>query len=501
MMRLCPTRIGLIGVATLCSFMWISAAAAQGVDCAELRDMTPISTHYVTPALERANKGIEIAKAAATNVDFFSFYLPHWAKSVGGAFAELVDSRSSLTMRSTDLASTSACLRFDQLILECKIDEVRSELQIALKRGSFIAILRLRDVLFFLQERHSHLAEGALDGGYSDLSWNSKWFFDEEGPDASAKPLCPFHSDYGPADPTGYGCDDQVLQTLLSQGSEALPFVQEEWQSLQIIEDAIDQFREIAPLLSDATGESEEQDIPRLSERAHEVSMGCQETLGRCSESSEIQCTTDEFCAAQNQGTCVRDPGMRSPLRYAVRGPFSFSQDHLRILQDFTEKRIRDGLSRSFPDDWARVQDLDVDGEERARRANDDALLTSVRTDVRTFFQRVSAVQGKSEGMIFAEAPDAELEIAESLTDMRASIGELARIASMKTRLRAFVVDIASFLRRSCIFRPCQKTLDQVMKIGLEDACFPYTDSAFLEDTEDSPRWQKCSDAAEINLP
>ena len=146
------------------------------------------------------------------------------------------------------------------------------------------------------------------------------------------------------------------------------------------------------------------------------------------------------------------------------------------------------------------TEDLPKDGAAAKKRAEDDAILYSARTGLRILFRSVSGIQGREEGSIFPEATDSQLEIAESLSDMRASIGELSRLASKPTGVRAFVVDLAYFLRRTCAFRPCQKSLEQVIRISLQDDCFPYTNGEFLSDSESSPRWKKCAMAACVQV-
>jgi hypothetical protein len=41
--------------------------------------------------------------------------------------------------------------------------------------------------------------------------------------------------------------------------------------------------------------------------------------------------------------------------------------------------------------------------------------------------------------------------------------------------LRAFVRNFAWYIRRSCIFRPCNERLEQILKLNFADSCFPYT--------------------------
>lgn len=473
------------------------ALASAQVDCGQLDDLEAISQHYVQPALDRADAGIAYAAEATTNVDFFSFYLPGWARNISGTLARVIDSRQRLTDRAGDLATTTPCLRYDQILLECKMDEVRRALDTELERGSFAAIMRLQSLMLFLQERLYHLERGSADGSYADQRWERLYAFDKEPVAPLTEPLCPFHSDYTPPRMTGYGCDADALAAV---GAYGLGFVTAELEGLRSIEGEIDRFRQIIPLLQSLESPGSGQQPPPVADRTHQTLVGCQEETGTCSDDSALVCGSDEFCASKGKGVCLRD--VRSPTipKRSLRGPFSYPRDHLQLLSDFVEKRIVDGLSRTFPDAWTKTEDLPLDSPVREDRKRDNMLLGTSRTSLRVFFRSVSGVQGREEGSIFPEAQDSQLEIAASLSDMRAAIGELSRLSSQPTGVRGFVLDMAYFLRRTCVFRPCQKRLEQIMRITMADACFPYTNGEFLGDSSDSPRWKACAMSACIQV-
>jgi len=472
---------------------------ASAVDCAALSESTePISDHYVQKVLDRADKGIAYANKSLTNDDFFPYYLPGWARQIAGTMAHVIDSRQRLTERTADLNSATACLRFDQILLECKLDDVRKALDANLERGSFFAIMQLQSLSIFLQERLAILSAGAGDGSYADVDWESQRLFDKEEPEPLEEPLCPFHSDYTPPRMTGYGCDVSVLETISSAGGSDMSFVTAEMEGLQKIQEEIDSFREILPLLQSAT--STEGAYVVSTQADHRTIIGCQEETGRCSDDGKFICGSDEFCAAKGAGRCLRDTTSPTIPKRSIRGPFSFPAAHLQLLTDFVGKRIDDGFSRTFQTDRARTEDLPAEDEELKNREDDIMSLISGRAGTRVSFRSISGLQGRREGTIFAESTDSQLEIAESLSDMRASIGELSRLASQKTGVRAFVVDLAYFLRRTCAFRPCQRSLEQVIRISLQDECFPYTNGQFLGDSEGNPRWKQCAMAACIQV-
>lgn len=488
-----------IGLALL-----VAPAAAGAVDCETFGSPAPISNHYVQRVVDRADDGLAYADEARGNEDFFPFYLPTWARHIAATMARVIDSRQSLTVREAGLSSTTACLRYDELIIECKMDEVGRALDEQLRRGSFFGIMQLQSLMEFLQERLAVLDAGAQDGTVKDVGWEDQRLFDRDAPEPLEEPLCPFHSDYTPARTTGYGCDIPTLESIVSATNDGtLPFAEAELQALRTVDEQVASFREIIPLLrSAASGNDAGSNGDEAPPYEHKTVVGCQEYVGACSDDDGLACGSDEFCASKDKGYCVRNTSSPTIPKRALRGAFSYPTDHLRILTDFVQKRIEDGLSRTFPDEWKRTENLPAGAtDERAERdADTTGALGMGQSTMRVFFDSVSGMQGRREGGVFAEATDAQLEIADALSDMRASIGELSRLSSQKTGVRAFVVDFAYFLRRTCVFRPCQRSLEQVIRVSLEDACFPYTNGQFLSDTAENPRWVKCAKAACIRV-
>lgn len=488
-------RLFLIGLPIL-----LLPSLVQAVDCADLpADLQPISQHYVRPVLDRAKRSITYAKESLQNSDFFPYYLPGWARQIAGTMGQLIDSRQRLTVRTAELETASACLRFDQLLIECAMNDVRAELDTQLERGSFFAIMQLQSLMLFLEERLDILTTGGIDGGYADQDWETQRLFDREQPSPLTEPLCPFHSDYTPPRETGYGCDDSIMTSIIqSTGNGTLPFVEAELAGLQSIQRETDAFRQILPLLRAADQSSSTSSAS--SRPGHRTLIGCHEETGTCSGDEAIICGSDEFCASKGQGTCLRTTTTPRIPKRALRGAFSYPKKHLRLLTEFVMKRVDDGFSRTFESDWAREEDLPAGSDALAERENDILSIIGARTENRVYFQSISGLQGWHEAVVFPEAVDSQLTIASSLSDMRVSIGELSRIASTQNGLRSAIIEFAYFLRRTCAFRPCQKTLEQIIRIALQDVCFPYANGEYLKDSVDLPRWKICAEAACIQV-
>ena len=108
--------------------------------------------------------------------------------------------------------------------------------------------------------------------------------------------------------------------------------------------------------------------------------------------------------------------------------------------------------------------------------------------------------QATKEASILPKAQDAGLEVLEALEPVRPAVKRLVELVNQSDRgLRKFARNYAYFLRRSCIYRPCNEKLETIMKVLYSDECFPYASGAFDvkagDEITDDPSWQKCQDA------
>lgn len=191
----------------------------------------------------------------------------------------------------------------------------------------------------------------------------------------------------------------------------------------------------------------------------------------------------------------------QEPTLRSVRGNFSLDRDQMSILTSFLGIRSQQEISRVFREDLQTAAELPAsDQTKRERRAYDDAdpSFALFRSGLRSAVQTWSRIQARFESLMYPEDVDNPQEISHSLSDLHANIGRVARLAKDKEGVRAFVTNYASFLRRSCIYRPCNQLLEQSIRLLTADECFPYTNGEYLNDTEENPRWEKCKNEAEI---
>ncbi|MBI3332043.1 hypothetical protein HYZ99_03735 [Candidatus Peregrinibacteria bacterium] len=469
----------------------------------------PAISAYVRQVLERADKGIAYAKQGSAVQDFLEYYLP-WSQSAGSTVLSLVDTKLRIVAQQRDLPENTACLRVDLYLIEKKIEQVRGELQQAIKDKKIMTIVRLQDLILFLNERFEHVLKGSRDPLYQDKTWWQRRLFEPEktgwccsgkkgdtcnerkatacsveggifretGEECAAlgcradpgvleiEKICPFHSNYLPPSVTaGYGCDLTALQNIipkvspgaLASSNEAeKDAVQKVATTLDNIVTRAESFLKLQIEIDELLGR--ETDLPdSVPPRSHKEIEGCVPTGDQLWKSGAVE--------------------------WELRSNFSFEKDEQKILKAFQELRLKQGGRRSPP-------------EEFMKKAS-KGLLDSMLDDYgRITFKRFSEKQGQLEAEVFAQASDTHLSVANTVDLLVTSVGTLSDLARSREGLRGFVRDYAYFLRRTCIHRPCNARLGQVLKIVFTDECFAYTNGDYLNDTCENPRWKKCMEKA-----
>lgn len=474
--------------------------------------VTPVTTHaavsaYTRQVLQRADKGITYAKSAPAAKNFVDLYLP-WVQSAGSTILSLVDTKLRIVAQQRDLPENTACLRVDLYLIEQKMNDVRKELQTAIKDEKIATIIRLQDLALFLNERFENVLKGSRDPLYQDETWWQRRLFEpeqtgwccgkegdvcnerkptecakEEGTyvetakecsrlgctvtDAviEAEKMCPFHSNYLPPSVTaGYGCDLSALQKIIPDAKGALAeSIKEEKNAMEKVETAL-------------------QEIVTKAKAFLQLQVEIDQLLGR---ESNLPSIVPPPAHKETEG-CVpaSDPLWgKGAVEWELRSSFSFEKDEQKILRAFQDLRLKQGGRRDPPKEFI--------------KKSTKGLLDSLFDDYgRNTFKIFSERQGQLEAEVFAQASDTHLSIGNTVELLVTSVGKLSDLARNKNGLRGFVRDYAYFLRRTCINRPCNERLEQVLKIVFTDECFPYTNGNYLSDTCESPRWQKCMEKA-----
>ncbi|OGJ59344.1 hypothetical protein A2635_04515 [Candidatus Peribacteria bacterium RIFCSPHIGHO2_01_FULL_51_9] len=545
----------IIGV-TLTTLAWPLPVHAQSKSelCQRANGLPAIASQYTQYVLDRAEAGLNYAQGSESVPDFY-LYIPGWVRVVTRSVILWMDTSMRVHRQARDLAENTACLRFDLLLIECKMDAVREALEEALKDNSFVAILRLNALGRFLQNAFSNLTLGARDPTFKDALWHRGYIFDPI-PDQFSSPLgepdaepicgnktiergeecddgnfdtndgcspdcknemCPFHSDYLPPNVVGFGCTVEILDRI----KKAYGPAEDEYEGLKKIMDQLDAHQEQINAMENTnigsiTGDGSARTGPPREAQKHRSFAGCarrvcegnprilcendagcssagpcisEENIGRCENNRDMFCTEDDECG---ESPCIRLAGTTV---WELRGPFKLEKDQEKIMNAFRELRESEEDARSLPEKYKSFEDKPA--AEGGGSQVQGLFVTVFRELGRSILQVRSKEQGRAESMIFAQASDGQQEIARALQPLRTAVSDFARTASEKRGgIREFVVNYAYFLRRTCMYRPCNKRLEWILKIALADECFPYTNGEFLSDSSDNPRWQKCEEKA-----
>lgn len=504
-------------------------AHAMSQECETIQTLEPISSHYVRLVLERADDGLQYAQEAPANTDF-DRYRTNWANAVGSTWQGLVDENTTRIATARQLEGNTACMQVDLLLIQCKMEEARDEMNAQLERGSVGALIRLQDLVEFLFQRMQHVQLGGLDPLYSDPGWGQRYQFDRPStnvwcclPDGDASctqatsesctnaegiefqtlhactlrgctaptgtteeqitqtMMCPFDTDYAPAFQNGYGCDIDLLTARSSYEP-----VRVEREGLQKVSEQVDAYRQSAQdflsvqhVIDDLFGNISTTPPPP-EQRYHKEMAGCATPIARCAQGEEGKCDDDL-------------PSLR-----ARRGPFSVDVNHVEILSDFLDLRASQELSRSVRSDLQTPAEQQEEGVANALLHPISTFFEITRNAERRNVERWSRDDARQEVTIFALAVDAQRQIEKAFEPLRDAVGGIARMARNRDGVRGFAVRLAAFLRRTCITRQCNLILEQIVRIANTDDCFPYTNGEYLSDTKEDPRWEKCKNSARI---
>ncbi len=459
--------------------------------------LAPISSHYTQQVLNRAEAGIQNAQSTLPGFDPNTNYL-FWLTKMGVAMNSLLDTKLRITAQERDLDLT-ACMHLDLALIEAEMQRVRCKMQEAYSQGSSVGILKLQDLLTFLNERYESLFRGGLDPLYVDEGWQIPRSFD---PDQSVwccanignacelydsaqactrlafgrsyageascmnfccpgcngvipvietpEALCPFHSDYLPPTNAGLGC---TLDVLLPYKGGPNVSTNEEIAGLEAFMDWRDDFlAEIANTINNTSSivGAPSAAISSFATIPRKVVFGCE-----ARHEPNGQVTTGPV-----------DPNIIYALggtKAALRGPFSYEKNQLGILENLLSLKQHWGIERKIP-------------------TSPTVTLWEETSEGKKAYQEFTTAQGAAEAAFIAKGTDATYQIRNVFSaQLRKAMFQFAKLASEKgTSVRGFAIDYTFFLRRSCLYRPCNEKLDTLLKILESDNCFPYTSGDYL---------------------
>lgn len=427
---------------------------------------------FVRELINRADQGMAHADSYSTVANCDEYGVQDNArKSAEEYIRKFIDTETLLTRQTESLRAMTVCQRYDLWILEEKMRELLEKTATLANSCNVNGIRTIGDVYSFIAGGYKSVVQGGLDPASIDFRMRTKqfWSGDEEFPFA---PACPFTTDYAPAslvDENGsaseYGCDEWKISEIEAQSDipDALRFEAEQEREKKIaatevaqsLSDQIYNFDIVfSVFLGIIRGKPPDLPPPRsdMSLGGHQVIEGCRSN-------------TDETFTVEVWDHDDLPKGLIVTPTYE---PFSFYKDAFVLMRDFARANARKGFNRTLPDFiktdastyfpfWSQVDLLDqwrgITSEQERRRGN----VTAATTDT-------------IDKMIDASKP---------LHQAVLKFGYVSSFPDPKSKndlpfFPMYIRDVAYFLRRSCVFGPCQQMLDNVLRRTLDPSCFPY---------------------------
>ncbi|MDA0376651.1 MAG: hypothetical protein O3A80_05100 [bacterium] len=547
----------------LLSALLPAIAVAQCPESAKARELlrkTPTG-HYTKAVLQRVTDGIAKAKISPINTPHFDLADMHYMITIESIMYMLVDTDLRAVEYSRDLATITPCLHLDLAMMEAKMEEVRCEINEAYEKKSPGALRQLKSIANFLNERYRHLVQGALEPAHTDTDWVyynefddpfEGWccvldlmecqirqsddctevkngtggfeFFDTKdactvksicgaaasgNTDPKYKDICPFDSNYLADNSTGFGCQIDLI-TGFAGGSFVAVNAEKE-ALIELVETRNSFLNDIAHIkdvtldmdnLVDETMLNADERL-RLQNFGAVASVAPKRVFGCNANVLPIDRPPNE----NNEGAeGLLTPGLKPSEEWGsipTRGPFFFEKDQLSIWKRYFQLQHEWASQREYPN-YIRKPDEFPDEDDREDTAKLDQEAFGIyripRDDFRNVWMAFHHRQATQEASILPKAQDAELEAIEAIKPLRPAMKRNIELVNNSNRgLRKFARNYAYFLRRSCIYRPCNEKLETIMKVLYSDECFPYANGAFQVKNDDEapnePSWQKCQDA------
>jgi hypothetical protein len=509
-------------------------------------DADPVSTHYIGAVVERIEDGLaNIENNSSSTGNSFTDAIAQvfWSGFAQNSVNMTLDIGQDQAAANRNLYEHTACLRADTRIIEAQLENIRCKLQEAYSQKNGKKMYELRRLLLFTQEVLVELSRGALDPFYMSTTWGTVRIFDDtssvvcmevsnpsclncckEGrtleqcasvngqifyreygmqtclaaggtlPPNTPDPgtgMCPFHSNYLPPTTLGYGCDIEAMEPITTSLSDLEPF-RSEYSALQELIDKRNEFIEESESLGDLRRRIDAfmgKTTPNIEnfgmslEREHKEVFGCIPPVF--------------FDEATNEKMIDFNPLYSSGATFTeMRGPFSFGLYETKLSRLLLEKALNREDARLPPAYLETFYTTSNQDEFRATiTAATNVIARGVVELLRPVIRSESDTLAINKAEVLGFSQDMLMQITESYKPLRESIGGLSRSAGTKSEgIRHFGINFAWYLRRSCLERPCTKTLDRVLKILLADECFPYTSGQY----KGQDAFEACKNAADL---
>ncbi len=526
-----------------------SAAAAQS----QRNTDAVINSQYLDPVFQRIRDGRAQAKKSGADITIITL-LQWWFPDLVAGALQFSDTDIRIVREQNDLTGTTPCLAHDLQVLRAVEDQVHEEYLQAYRQRRMGAMLLLSDLMVYAADRERMLLAGGTDPGLVDRTFAQRMSFDADTWCCSAKanknacelmektactkadgrqfpaadecaqtctdaaqpppnsPMCPFHSDYLPPTPAGYGCDAAALERIgykserrpisldsnpqtpnLRQQKSSAGATQEFSRAavneataqaamedtLQDVNPLVSRLRGILELEQELFGSSgaDPDGLRTLQLGDHNTRIGCSQRDVPASRSAASASNSAASAPSTDSEPAPDAAVPNGAARTVVRGSFSLQKDTLRLLQEFEllQQRLAERLplpkELQYAADFPRRSPAWKSALERFGTLNVfETLDRLLRRPALQEFQTEQLLQEAPALFVFVESKD---PFAAQFHDAVQSFTQV--VGGAQSGPRAFATGLASYLRRSCVFRPCSKLLERIVSLSTTDACFPVT--------------------------
>ncbi|MFA6039675.1 MAG: hypothetical protein WCV62_02865 [Candidatus Peribacteraceae bacterium] len=384
---------------------------------------------YTRRVLERAHIAEEALTATGGTAAWNADDMWSWLQTGMSAVFGTRDTAITRTAEQLRLSQMTACQFADISLILQEMEKVRGLLKQARDAKKTLSVLRLSSLYEFLNERLQVVEWGGTLPGAEDTEWSAAHSFDPPGEREriAEERLCPFSTKYADVSvDRRYGCTVEVMDEALA----AL------YQSD----------------VSYGTMTSTEAERDALAALLAKL-----ETLPGSSASAAAQvegCVTEwpEEYRTWSSGRFQEIPGGR----YLTLLKLIWHIELLRPSAYLPDNPLTWNVGKAVLNPLLAYETQVFS----TQQAKDDSLL------------RIGVVESQGIEEAFSPLTDTIGDLARLVQDIDPVEGD--RVSSARS-LRDFVRDMAFFLRRSCMNRSCNATLERVMKITTADSCFPYT--------------------------
>lgn len=399
---------------------------------------TPVRLHaeglstYVQQVLQRAQQGESSVGGGGGNKDTGTFIWSLYQYGNSTVFRTL-NEKVTRTLEANMLPHMTACLDSDMTLLKNEMRKIREQMKEASGEGKTSTVIRLSEIYTFLNERMIILEWGSTHPGYADPSWALPRSFDESPDDIGKDPQCPFSTVYLDMSADGsYGCTPDEMEKAASQ-------VGDNAELQEAISAEKEQLNKIVEKWGDGSTPEEKQ------------TEGCMKEW-------------PANLRAWSAGRFWMLPGERFLTIVRLLWNIEFLRPSAYSVTNYLTMTLSDHMFEPKLADEAKTFSA-------LQMRQDSGVIAAIveSAQIEEAFAPLTQTVGDFASLSHDNHIAADTDKAKE---------EIKPIPPEDRTMRDFLREYIYFLRRSCMNRPCNASLDRIFKIAGTDSCFPYTDGS-----------------------